>query len=66
MKEWRLWFDSRLDDAIEAAEVEEQLENVESTEFSARMNNSRMIVISSFSILSLSSHFLFQDTARRW
>lgn len=35
MKEWRLWFDSRLDDAIEAAEVEEQLENNESTEFSA-------------------------------
>lgn len=26
MKEWRLWFDSRLDNAIEAAEVEGQLE----------------------------------------
>lgn len=53
MKEWRLWFDSRLDDAIEAAEVGEQLESAESTKLSARMNNSRMIVISSFSILSL-------------
>lgn len=31
MNEWRLWFDNRLDNAIEAAEVESQLEGVEST-----------------------------------
>jgi hypothetical protein len=27
MIEWRKWFDSRLDDAIEAAELESQIEN---------------------------------------
>lgn len=31
MSEWRKWFDTRLDNAIEAAEVEAQLENVQST-----------------------------------
>lgn len=31
MGEWRLWFDNRLDNAIEAAEVEAQLEGVDST-----------------------------------
>lgn len=31
MSEWRKWFDTRLDNAIEAAEVEAQLEGVEST-----------------------------------
>lgn len=30
MSEWRLWFDNRLDNAIEAAEVEAQLEGAES------------------------------------
>jgi optic atrophy protein 1 len=28
--EWRTWFDSRLDNAIEATEIENQLENAES------------------------------------
>lgn len=29
MSEWRLWFENRLDNAIEAAEVESKLEGVE-------------------------------------
>ena len=31
MSEWRLWFDNRLDNAIEAAAIEDKLENNEST-----------------------------------
>lgn len=31
MNEWKIWFDSRLDNAIEAAEIETQIENAEST-----------------------------------
>lgn len=27
MKEWQAWFDNRLDNAIEAVEVENELEN---------------------------------------
>lgn len=30
MKEWQTWFDNRLDNALEAAEVEAQLEKGES------------------------------------
>jgi hypothetical protein len=30
VNEWRVWFDKRLDEAIEAAEVEAQLEGGES------------------------------------
>lgn len=31
MSEWRLWFDNRLDNAIEAAAIEDKIENNEST-----------------------------------
>lgn len=30
MDEWKKWFDSRLENAIETAEIEQQLENAES------------------------------------
>lgn len=30
MNEWRIWFDSRLENAIEATEIETKLENGES------------------------------------
>ena len=42
MKEWSLWFEKRLDNAIEAAEVESQLENGSSTK-----NFIRLLVCSS-------------------
>lgn len=52
VNEWRLWFDNRLDNAIEAAEVEAKIESGESMH-RAKFNlfDSRMIVISPFSIV---------------
>lgn len=41
MSEWRLWFDNRLDNAIEAAEVEAQLEGANSPS----MNSSSTLVL---------------------
>lgn len=46
MNEWRLWFDNRLDNAIEAAEVEAKIESGESIHrIPVHLFSSRMIVI---------------------
>ena len=44
LSEWRNWFDSRLDNAIEATEIENQFEGAESEFFNWKLSiNSRMI-----------------------
>lgn len=69
VSEWRLWFDKRLDEAIEAAEVEAQLEGGESKCRSVFIEASHniiariqecFVICDEFSNLFLSSHAVEQ------